>query len=65
MNVPRFVDADFIPPSEKVQTEEPESTLGISERGMELLQKINEIIDLVEHTDRNGSQNPIVLQFTE
>ena len=62
MNGPRFADTDFIARDE---TTAPETSLGISERGMELLHKINEIIDLATQDQPNGPDQPIIVQFTQ
>ncbi|TWU14822.1 hypothetical protein CA54_36910 [Symmachiella macrocystis] len=72
MNGPRFADTDFLAPDETLllapeETTEtdPETPLDISERGVELLQKINEIIDLATENQPEGSDQPIIVQFTQ
>jgi hypothetical protein len=70
MNGPRFADTDFLAPDETLllaseETTDPETMLGISERGVELLHKINEIIDLATENQPEGSDQPIIVQFTQ
>lgn len=61
MHGPRFADTDFMTRPDDVETE---ATLGISERGMELLHKINEIIDLVSEERAGGERGPIVIEMS-
>jgi len=70
MNGPRFADTDFLAQDETMlvaqnEMTDPESPLGISERGVELLQKINEIIDLATKDQPDGPDQPIIVQFTQ
>ncbi len=72
MNGPRFADTDFLAPDEKLllvpeetTDTDPETPLGISERGVELLHKINEIIDLATKDQPEGPDQPIIVQFTQ
>ena len=59
MNGPRFADADFIARDEQQNSD---TSLGIAERGVELLQKINQIIDLVAKDQPGGPDHPIVVE---
>jgi hypothetical protein len=68
MNSPRFADTDFIAQDEIIahdETADPETSLEISERGVELLHKINEIIDLATQDQPDGPDQPIIVQFTQ
>ncbi len=64
MNRPRFEDVDFIARDDRAASQQ-QQTLGLSERGMELLQSINQLIDHVTAEQTGGSDSPIIIQYTE
>jgi len=62
MHQPRFDDSDF--ESRKAAPSSHES-LGISERGMELLCSVNEILDNIAEKTPSQSESCLIVGFTD
>ena len=66
INRPRFEDSDFESREKSViprDSQASQDSLGISERGQELLRGVNEILDNMSEIPADGASPVIVLRF--
>ena len=62
-NHPRFDDSDFERRDKTMTSVKSQESLGISERGWELLKGVNDILDSVSTDSKNAVNAPVIIQF--